>query len=65
MKANNTKKIRNIDKNAIKQFNLMVTPLFEEIKNIVLKNKILKQTRDLLLPRLMSSEIDIDKLEIV
>lgn len=60
-----TLKIRNIDKNAIKQFNLMVTPLFEEIKNIVLKNKILKQTRDLLLPRLMSSEIDIDKLEIV
>lgn len=60
-----TLKIKNIDKNAIKQFNLMVTPLFEEIKNIVLKNKILKQTRDLLLPRLMSSEIDIDKLEIV
>lgn len=59
-----TLKIINIDENVIKQFNSIVTPLFEEIKNIILKNKILRKTRDLLLPRLMSGEIDIENLEI-
>ena len=54
----------NIDENVIKQFNSIVTPLFEEIKNIILKNKILRKTRDLLLPRLMSGEIDVENLEI-
>lgn len=60
-----TLKIMNIDENVIKEFNSIVTPLFEEIKNIILKNKVLQQTRDLLLPHLMSGEIDVDKLKIV
>lgn len=59
-----TLKIMNIDENVIKEFNSIVTPLFEEIKNIILKNKILRQTRDLLLPRLMSGEISVENLEI-
>ena len=36
----------------------------EEIKNITSKNTILRQTRDLLLPRLMSGEISVENLEI-
>lgn len=59
-----TLKITDINENVIKQFNLIVTPLFEEIRNINLKNKFLKQTKDMLLPRLMSGEIDIEELEI-
>lgn len=59
-----TLKITDINENVIKKFNLIVTPLFEEIRNIILKNKLLKQTRDMLLPRLMSGEVDIEELEI-
>lgn len=59
-----TLKITDINENVIKQFNLIVTPLFEEIRNINLKNKFLKQTKDILLPRLMSGEINVDELEI-
>ena len=59
-----TLKITDINESVIKQFNLIVTPLFEEIRNIILKNKLLKQTRDMLLPRLMSGEINVDELEI-
>ncbi len=59
-----TLKITDINENVIKQFNLIVTPLFEEIRNIILKNKLLNQTRDMLLPRLMSGEINVDELEI-
>lgn len=57
-------KIFDIDKKIIEQFNSMVTPAFEEIKNITLRNNILKQARDLLLPRLMSGEINIENMEI-
>ena len=57
-------KIFDIDTEIVKQFNALVTPIFEDIKNITLKNKILKQTRDLLLPRLISGEIDVENLEI-
>lgn len=59
-----TLKMKDISEKVIKQFNLIVTPFFEEIKNITSKNKVLKYTRDLLLPRLMSGEIDVEDLEI-
>lgn len=59
-----TLKMKDISEKVIKQFNLIVTPFFEEIKNITSKNKVLKHTRDLLLPRLISGEIDVDSLEI-
>lgn len=59
-----TLKITDINENVIKKFNLIVAPLFEGIRNIILKNKLLKQTRDMLLPRLMSGEINVDELEI-
>lgn len=59
-----TLKMKDISEKVIKQFNLIVTPFFEEIKNITSKNKVLKHTRDLLIPHLMSGEIDVEDLEI-
>ena len=56
-------KLFDIDAEIVKQFNVLVTPTFEEIKNITSKNTILRQTRDLLLPRLMSGEISVENLE--
>ena len=46
-------------------FNKLVKPMFEEIKSLMFKNQNLKQTRDLLLPRLISGKLDIEDLEIV
>ncbi|MBD2490384.1 restriction endonuclease subunit S [Aulosira sp. FACHB-615] len=42
----------------------MTTPLFLQIKNLLLKNQNLRKTRDLLLPKLISGEIDLEKLNI-
>ena len=53
------------DENVIKMFNGLITPIFEQIANLTLKNTNLKQTRDLLLPRLISGEIDVENLEII
>lgn len=47
------------------QFETLVNPLFMETMVLKEKNAILKQTRDLLLPRLISGEIDVENLEIV
>lgn len=43
----------------IKMYNDFVNPMFEEIKKINEKNKILTKQRDLLLPRLMSGKLDV------
>ena len=53
------------NENVIKMFNGLITPIFEQIANLTIKNTNLKQTRDLLLPRLISGEIDVENLEIV
>ena len=47
------------------QFETLVNPLFMETMVLKEKNAILKQTRDLLLPRLISGEIDVEDMEIV
>lgn len=47
------------------QFETLVNPLFMETMVLKEKNAILKQTRNLLLPRLISGEIDVENLEIV
>ena len=52
------------DENVIKMFNGLITPIFEQIANLTLKNTNLKQTLDLLLPRLISGEIDVENMEI-
>jgi type I restriction enzyme S subunit len=46
----------------IKQFDSMVKPFFEEIKNLSQKNTLLQQTRDLLLPRLISGKLSVEHL---
>ena len=50
--------------NILHLFNTQIIPLFDKISLLGYQNSILKQTRDLLLPRLMSGEIDVENLEI-
>lgn len=47
------------------EFKKIIRPIFDEISLLGNKNEMLKQTRDLLLPRLISGEINIGKLEIL
>lgn len=49
--------------NKIKEYHFKTRYLFELIKNNQIENEKLKQLRDTLLPKLMSGEIDVDKVE--
>lgn len=57
-------KFNTTDEKIIKEFNILITPLFKQIKNLSLKKQTLKQTRDILLPRLISGEINIENMDI-
>ncbi len=46
------------------QFNGLTNPLFELMKVLQSKNYILQYSRDLLLPRLVSGELDVSEMEI-
>ncbi len=48
----------------LKKFDQMIEPNFENITALKLKNANLRQTRDLLLPKLISGEIDVSDLDI-
>ena len=48
----------------LSEFNKSINSIFEQIKNLSIKNENLKQTRDLLLPHLISGEIDVENMEI-
>ena len=48
---------------SISLFNIRVTSLFAQIANNKAENAILHKTRDTLLPKLMSGEIDVDNVE--
>jgi type I restriction enzyme S subunit len=48
----------------LEKFNKNVEPLFILKKNLIKRNLNLRATRDLLLPKLISGEIDVEKLEI-
>ena len=48
----------------VKNYNDMIQPLFETIGNNLSENKQLTQLRDTLLPKLMSGEINVDKVEV-
>ena len=50
--------------NVVGSFNKIIIPIFDEIKNMLLKNQNLRQTRDLLLPKLISGKIDVSDLDI-
>jgi type I restriction enzyme S subunit len=46
------------------QFNEMVSPVGKQIENLITKNANLRGTRDLLLPKLISGEVDVEGLDI-
>jgi len=48
----------------LQYFNKIIQPLVFEIENIVEQNKLLKEARDILLPRLMTGMIDTDDMDI-
>ena len=48
----------------IQEFSNIVNPMLEIIQRSYFKQEVLKQTRDLLLPRLISGEIDVENMEI-
>ena len=50
--------------NLIKSYHEIAEPIFDEIKNLQYKNHNLRQTRDLLLPKLISGKIDVEDLNI-
>ena len=58
-------KIKEFPIEVVVNFEKMVSPIFENIKVLSIKNENLKQTRDILLPRLISGEIDVENTEII
>jgi type I restriction enzyme S subunit len=46
------------------QFNEFISNIVQKIQNLVFKNTNLRQTRDLLLPKLISGEINVESLDI-
>lgn len=51
-------------KNIQKQFSLPIEKNLKIIENLTIQNQHLKEARDILLPRLMSGMIDVDKLDV-
>ena len=54
----------NPNQDKLRQFECIIAPLFKKVQNLGEKNQILRQTRDLLLPKLISGEIDVSELDI-
>lgn len=50
--------------NLIEKFNKLVEPSFKVISVLINENALLKEARDILLPRLMTGMIDIEKVEL-
>ena len=48
----------------LERFDKMIGPIFDNIATLDLKNINLRQNRDLLLPKLISGEIDVSELDI-
>lgn len=46
----------------IAEYETLINPMFEEIKTLAQKNQTLQQTRDLLLPRLISGKLSVEGL---
>jgi type I restriction enzyme, S subunit len=51
------------DKDTLSLFDQMAEPLISQLFNLAKKNNILRQTRDLLLPRLVGGEIEVQSHE--
>ena len=52
------------DDTLLKNFDEIVSGMFRQKVNLLEKNKVLRQTRDLLLPILISGEVDVSELDI-
>jgi type I restriction enzyme S subunit len=52
------------DPQTISAFGELVSPLFENVNVLARKNANLRRTRDLLLPRLVSGELDVENVEV-
>lgn len=52
------------DQELIKQFHLLVNPMFEQISNLMQQTRLLKKSRDALLPRLISGKLPVESLNI-
>ncbi len=48
----------------VQQFNDFVSPFIKEVDNMMLRNQALRRTRDRLLPKLISGEVDVSELDI-
>ncbi len=48
----------------VDQMGDLLAPIFEQILNLLNKNKNLRHTRDLLLPKLISGEVDVSELDV-
>jgi len=48
----------------LSQFQEFISPLFSQINKLTGKNDNLRKTRDLLLPKLISGEVDVERLEV-
>ncbi len=51
--------------NILNDFTNILKPINLEIFNLLHKNRVLKQTRDILLPRLISGEINVENMEVL
>lgn len=54
----------NPDQDVLCQFESMIAPLFRKAQSLSERNENLRQTRDILLPKLISGEIDVSELDI-
>lgn len=52
------------DINIIESFGKLVLPMIKSISNLVKQNELLKESRDILLPRLMTGMIDVETINI-
>jgi type I restriction enzyme S subunit len=52
------------DEELIEQFDSIIKPIFEQVDNLIKQNQLLKEARDILLPRLMTGMIDVEQLPV-
>ena len=59
----NFKELPIIESDKVLEFNKLVEPIFSQIEALTIKSETLTQTRDFLLPRLLSGEIEVREAE--
>jgi type I restriction enzyme S subunit len=50
------------DNTTLKRFSELVRPMFQIVQSLADRNQALRETRDLLLPRLVSGEVSVEGL---